>query len=373
MKFPIVSIALACAIPLSTGIANAQDDVAKELESAGRSLIENPRMQGLFRSVKEDPGAVADDPAEAVRKATELFRENQGSVDLEKVDTPENREKAKKAATRALDEASEMLPAATEALKEVPATRPAASTAIQAKPVAVPVEAAETPAVPDATREMVVQETTVEPIASAAPTEAQLPDSPALNGADIPDPEPLAPKYSLEPKSAKKAKKGDPQSMEITSAESIFDQKGGNLTFKGSVFLDHPEFQMKCDTLLIEMGGGGTAMPGAGGMSNFSRAIASGGMVEMKTISADGKTQIAMARRADYNKAAGLVTLSGGPPYIQDGDKFVQTTAEDAKIIMHLEEKRYEIIGDRSRIVIPMDGKDKSNGIFPGDALSLDR
>src|SRR5690606_3070525 len=101
------------------------------------------------------------------------------------------------------------------------------------------------------------------------------------------EPEPLSPKSSLEPKSQKKAKKDDPQSMEITSAESIFDQKGGDLTFKDNVFLDHPEFQMKCDTLRIEMGGGGTAMPGAGGMSNFSRAIASGGMVEMKTISAE--------------------------------------------------------------------------------------
>lgn len=377
MKFSNTLTATALAAFVASSFAVAQDDTAKELESAVRSQIENPRMQNLFRRVKEDPeGTVANakkDPDALLRDAAAKFNSDQAAQAIEKVDTPENRAKAKIVADKALDAVSEMVPEAEKMLEEVPATRPANPTAIKATPVAVPLEAADTPAVPDATREMVVQEENVEPIATAEPTVAQVPESPTLNNGDVPDPEPLAPMYSTEPKAVKKKKKDGKESMEITSAESIFDQKGGDLTFKGNVFLDHPQFEMKCDTLVIEMGGGGTAMPGAGGMSNFSRAIASGGMVEMKTLSADGKTQIAMARRADYNKVKGMVTLSGGPPYIQDGDKFVQTTAEDAKIIMYMEEKRYEIIGDRSRIVIPMEGGDKTEGIFPGNALSLDR
>lgn len=377
MKIFIHSIAAMGLILSGNSSVTAQDATTKQLESAGQSLIDNPRLQSLFRSVKEDPAAAAADakadPDEAVRKAARMFQESTKSVDLEKLDTPENREKAQKAATEATAKVAKMVPEAKEALKEVPATRPAANTSIKATPVAVPVEPTAAPAPPEASREMVVQEANIKPLATAAPTESNLPVSPVLNDADVPDPVALAPKYSTAPEPAKKKKKATKQSMEITSDSSTFDQKGGDLTFRGNVYLDHPDFKMKCDTLVIEMGGGGTAMPAAGGMSNFSRAIASGGMVEMKTVKPDGTTQTAIARRADYNKVEGMVTLSGGPPYIQDGDKFVQTTAEDARIIMYMADKRYEIIGDRSRIVIPMEGKDKSEGVFPGAAFDFNQ
>jgi len=377
MKTSNISIVAMCFFLSGSGIATAQDDTTKQLQSTGQSLIDNPRLQSLFRSVKEDPSAAVDslkaDPDDAVREATRVFQESTKSIDLKKIDTPENRAKAKTAATGATATVSKMVPAAKEALKEVPATRPAANRAIHATPVAVPVDPSAAPAPPEASREMVVQEATVEPIATAAPTEANLPASPVLSDADVPDPEPLTPKYNSKAEPEKKKKKDTKQSMEITADESTFDQKGGDLTFKGNVYLDHPDFKMKCDTLVIEMGGGGTAMPAAGGMSNFSRAIASGGMVEMTTIKPDGTTQTAISRRADYNKVEGMVTLSGGPPFIQDGEKFVQTTAEDARIIMYMADKRYEIIGDRSRIVIPMEGKDKTEGAFPGASFDFNQ
>ena len=100
--------------------------------------------------------------------------------------------------------------------------------------------------------------------------------------------------------------------------------------------------------------------------SAFKRAVASGGMVEIKRIAPDEKgkpkTQIAIARIADYNAVTKDIILSGGPPYIQDGDSFVKTNSEDARIIMR-GNGLYEITGstNRSQIVIPVkrEGDDK--------------
>ena len=65
---------------------------------------------------------------------------------------------------------------------------------------------------------------------------------------------------------------------------------------------------------------------GATEVGGMKRAVASGGMVEIKrTVIEDGKkkTQIALGRLVDYDAVAGDVVLSGGPPYIQDGDRIM--------------------------------------------------
>ena len=74
-------------------------------------------------------------------------------------------------------------------------------------------------------------------------------------------------------------------------------------------------------------------------------------------------TQIALARVADYDAIKGEFVLSGGPPYIQDGDKFIKTNSEDAQIIMR-KNGLYEILGstNRSTIVIPIEQDEKKPG-----------
>lgn len=150
------------------------------------------------------------------------------------------------------------------------------------------------------------------------------------------------------------------------------DNTKGLLVFTGDVFVDSPDYEMKCDRLEIHLADG-VGQDGSESESSFKRAIASGGMVEIKrfAIDEDGKkkTQIALGRRADYNALTQEFVLSGGPPYIQDGDRFVRTTSEDAKIIMR-GNGLYEITGttNRSHIVIPVDnkendGKKKKGGI----------
>jgi len=94
-------------------------------------------------------------------------------------------------------------------------------------------------------------------------------------------------------------------------------------------------------------------------------------MVEIKRTTRDekgkAKTQIAIARIAEYNAVTKDIILSGGPPYIQDGERFVKTNSEDARIIMR-GNGLYEITGsgNRSQIVIPVEQKENTKEGAPG-------
>jgi len=186
---------------------------------------------------------------------------------------------------------------------------------------------------------------------------------PDLGPNAVPEPVPLSKQFQKGPNGAYPS--ADRKHMEILAKESTMDNTKGVLYFTGNVFIDHPEFEIKCDKLEIQLAEG-VGMEGseASGQSdsNFKRAIASGGMVEIKRIAKDEKgrpkTQIAIARIADYNATTKDIVLSGGPPYIQDGDRFVKTNSEDSKIIMR-GNGLYEVTGSTNRvqIVIPIENK----------------
>jgi lipopolysaccharide export system protein LptA len=210
----------------------------------------------------------------------------------------------------------------------------------------------------------VVQETRAEPIAGAAPTTPMIPELPNLGPNAVPEPVPLSKQFQKGPNGAYPS--ADRRHMEILAKESIMDNTKGVLLFTGNVFIDHPDFEIKCDKLEIQLAEGvgmeGSEEAGESG-ANFKRAIASGGMVEIKRLAKDEKgrpkTQIAIARIADYNATTKDIVLSGGPPYIQDGDRFVKTNSEDSKIIMR-GNGLYEITGSTNRvqIVIPIENKE---------------
>ena len=147
------------------------------------------------------------------------------------------------------------------------------------------------------------------------------------------------------------------------------DDAKGLLTFRGNVVVDHPEFEMKCETLEIYLMKGSCLRS----YQKIRMRLSSARLHPVAWSKFDAsapteKTQIAMARRADYNAVTKDIILSGGPPYIQDGDSFIETSSADAKIIMRGTGK-YEITGsdagpqNRSRIVIPVKGGDKAKGI----------
>jgi lipopolysaccharide export system protein LptA len=361
----------------------AQNEALDEAKDKAGSILSDPRLRNMLRPIKEDPGAALEnlkqDPDDMVREATRLFNENKGSIDTEKV-TATVKEVAAKAEKEGLvDKARSSLSDVMDkpVPVDVPATRPAPGISGGAPtPVAMPIEAnaaadtepgapapGNTATAPDA----VIGNSSVESIAGAAPTTPRIPDSPGLTPDEIPAPQPLtktrtAGKGKAFPTAGKKT-------MEILSKKCVMDDGKDILLFTGDVFIDHPEFEIKCDKLEITMADG-SGMEGekkSESSSNFKRAIASGGMVEITRYAYDDKgkptTQIALARVADYDAIKGEFVLSGGPPYIQDGDKFIKTNSEDAQIIMR-KNGLYEILGstNRSTIVIPIEQDEKKPG-----------
>jgi lipopolysaccharide export system protein LptA len=389
-------VALACGAPIP---AASQEDLAAEAKDKANSIMGDPRLRNMLRTVKEDPAAALEeakidpenldasglDPDEAVRQMTKAFADNKNKVDPEKLKSAVATVKESGLVEKATEAVKQLAPEAAAIIEDVPATRPAPGISGGVPtPVAMPVEPGETIAAANApalsanlpsaigslqadAESPAMANTAVDAIAGATPTQPMIPDSPGLTPDEIPAPQPLAKKYAAGPGGAYPA--ADKQHMEILSKESVMDNAKGILLFTGDVLIDHPEFEIKCDKLEIHMAKG-VGMDGteAGeSASAFKRAIASGGMVEIKRVAPDEKgkpkTQIAIARIADYNAVTKDIILSGGPPYIQDGDRFVKTNSEDAQIIMR-GNGLYEITGssNRSQIVIPVEQKGGDKG-----------
>ncbi|MEM6278144.1 MAG: LptA/OstA family protein [Verrucomicrobiota bacterium] len=415
---------------------HSQNSALDEAEEAGRNLFDNPDFQNVLRSVKKDPEgtveSITGDHEGSVREATQLFMDGKRELESSSLNTPENREKFQRISDAAVTRATEMAseneevvaearaaiqgtpaapaapaapvvaspvaaqpsggtapsnpvasdlpspPPASEAIPAaVPATRPASSSTRFVTPITMPEENAATPLAADMAPQPVVQDESVQPIASAAPTEQRIPDLPGLDPGSVPAPQPLSPKYDTK-KGGYSAAAGTNE-MVITARNSVMDNNTGLLTFTGDVFVDYPDFDIKCDRLEIYMDQTPGAAPTEGGGS-FKKAIASGGMVEIQRIGEGGKKQTALAKRAEFDNLTKDVILSGGPPYIQDGDSFVETNSADAKIIMRGTGK-YEITGSdagtkgRSRIVIPVkdSGQNADTGIGGGLGGILDR
>ncbi|MDF1658436.1 MAG: LptA/OstA family protein [Verrucomicrobiales bacterium] len=391
----------------------AQESAAEQAESAGRTLFDSPGFQNVLRSVKKDPEAtvssIKEDPENSVREATQMFLQGKEKLESSSLNTAENREKARQLTETAVSTVTEMAennedvvsearaaieaaagteiptavteqiePVATALQSNVPATRPAATATQFVTPIAMPNEDSAVPLAADAIPMPVVQNESIEPIANAEPTQQQIPDSPELDPGNIPAPQPLSPKYDTTSGSHRGGTGGNNE-MVITSRSSVMDNNSGILTFTGDVFVDYPDFDIKCDRLEIFMDKVSGGPPTEGGGS-FKKAVASGGMVEIIRMAAGGKKQVAIARRAEFDKLTNDVVLSGGPPYIQDGDSYVETSSADAKIIMRGNGK-YEITGSdagtkgRSRIVIPVrdTGQNTDAGIGGGLGGILDR
>lgn len=127
--------------------------------------------------------------------------------------------------------------------------------------------------------------------------------------------------------------------MEITSNESEMDSANHLVTFAGDVYVKHPGFTLKGEKLIIYLHED-EAQPGAAPAGAdedrppFKRAIATGPMVEIERMGAEGKVQIAKARRADYNALTGDIELSGGPPTLQNGESLVAPQGPDTKIFL---------------------------------------
>lgn len=394
--------------------AAAQNDSTKQLENAGRSILSDPRLQSVIRNAKENPAEALKTDGLSVDDAVRDFQSRTSGIKADDLKAAARKAQADGTIERALNKANEVLrdqgpavaaeikaktnPAPPEAAPEpatetteptatedspparivaepaVPATRPAPGVVGGAPaPIAMPIEVPEeapavarraieaTPATIGSEPGTVVGEGTAEPIVGAGPTAPMIPDSPTLRGDDFPAPKPLAKKYATGPGGVHSA--APKKHLEIKAREAVMDDTAGQLSFLHEVFLDGPDYQMRCDKLVIYIDKSASGEDETGAMR---RAVASGGMVEIKRVTVDDKgkpkTQIALGRHADYDAVSGEFVLSGGPPYMQDGDRFVKTTSQDSKIIMR-KNGLYEITGSTNRIniSIPIED-DKSKG-----------
>ncbi|MEM1440986.1 MAG: LptA/OstA family protein [Verrucomicrobiota bacterium] len=434
MKTIFPGLATALLLLSSPSFLSAQNSDAERVEEAGRNLFESPDFQNVLRSVKKDPEKAVESMTgnheSSVRQATELFMEGKKEFENSTLNTQENRDKVQRISEAAVSRATEMasenedavaearaaiqgtpldaaipsavaspvVPAPAEPTAEtptaepvaavpvppanVPATRPASSSIRFVTPISMPEETVAKPLAADMTPEPVVQNESIEPIASAAPTEQLIPEIPELDPGSIPAPRPLSPMYDTK-KGGHSAGAG-PDEMVILSKHSIMDPKTGILTFTGNVFVESPDFDLKCDRLEIYTDQKQGAAPTESGGS-LKKAIASGGMVEITRIVEGGDNQIALAKRAEFDNITKDVVLSGGPPYLHvqnsvEGDSYIETQSADAKIVMRGNGK-YEITGSdagtkgRSRIVIPVkdSGQNADTGIGGGLGGILDR
>lgn len=200
------------------------------------------------------------------------------------------------------------------------------------------------------------------PSRSAGPMAPQIPDSPELFSGSVPAPEPLKPRYpkpeKFNPgKEFSKPSGPDPEddTMVITANRSEMDNNKKTLNFSGNVVVEMKDMEMTCDNLLVKLDS----------KQQMEEIIATGGTVQIKRIGEEGKLQVAKARRASHVAATQVTTLSGGPPYLQDGDRYVNTDSEDARIVLS-GDGTYRVDSPkgpgRSVIVVPISGAKKLTG-----------
>ncbi|MCB1231392.1 MAG: hypothetical protein KDN19_14055, partial [Verrucomicrobiae bacterium] len=178
--------------------------------------------------------------------------------------------------------------------------------------------------------------------------------------ANIPPPVPLEPRYEKE-------KGASGEVMQISSDETVMNNEQHLITFTGQVIVvnPNPNFKMTSDRLDVWMNEEDSATESApkpegqsGGSPSFKKAIATGGMVEIEKLDANGKVQVAKARKAEYDAITEDIILTGGPPTLQSESGFVNPKSPDAVIILR-KDGNHEIQGGsgRSTIEIPLPKK----------------
>lgn len=338
----------------STAPAMAQNDSSSNRSTVESitsrlpaSVMENERAAGVANAVKSRVGDELEGKSteEVIRAAQQRLSSLRGGGSTTITDVP------------------------AAAATATAATAAAAPAAVQAAPVAAPVAAPMTaqPTTPAPPAAATAASTPPATPAATPAADAPRPAAPApaliASPGEVPAPVPLRPRYEKERSAS--------QAMEIESDESTMDNNQRIVTFQGNVYVNHPEFKLSSDHLEIylneESNLDGTQSAAAAKESDdnappFKRAIATGGMVEIEKIGADGKAQIAKAKKADYDALTGDIVLSGGPPTLQSGTGFINPSSPDALIILR-GSGQHEVkggTGGRNKFSIPIKGGAKT-------------
>jgi lipopolysaccharide transport protein LptA len=377
--------------------------IAQEGNSAYKDLLENKHTQDILRSLKNDPEKAAkaaqNNPDELIRNATAIFAEKQKKTNPGEVSATRSKTSQADRAlanmknliarpvpgdTQALpvpvnnirnlkvdsSKISKLKEAAKETIPElsnlIPNDPPSKPT-IQGVPKLPEIKAVHRPV--ETVAELNTSPLNVSPrdappapLRNMEPTVPQIPDSPELFSS-APKPEALGRRYPKPKKFQPAIAAADENSstpkpksdtMVITSSESEMDNKNHELTFRGDVLVEMDGMELRCDTLYVYLDD----------KNEMKTIVATGGMVEIKKIGEGGKLQVAKARRAEHVAATSTTTLSGGPPYLQNGDQYVNTDSEDSKIILGGDGK-YKVLSPKAKgrtvIVVPIGNGKKFN------------
>lgn len=411
-------IALGFFVSLSLPFADAQES---RPNSSVSEILRNSDLQDILTSAKNEPEKAiekaTENPDEIMRNVTAIIADQQGKKDpdavpatrssksqtdaalenlrrqfsasensgegnrsvpemekLKDVDLSSDRiDSVKKAAREAIPELGNMLSDSTPestppGAADAPAP-PTPPTPTAPTPVA-PQERAISPSIAQPTNSRAAGAPLVVasgsppalPSRSAGPMAPEIPDSPELFSDSVPAPQPLKPRYpkpeKFNPgKEFNKPSGPDPEddTMVITANRSEMDNNNKTLNFSGNVVVEMKDMEMTCDNLLVKLDS----------KQQMEEIIATGGTVQIKRIGEEGKLQVAKARRASHVAATQVTTLSGGPPYLQDGDRYVNTDSEDARIVLS-GDGTYRVDSPkgpgRSVIVVPISGAKKLTG-----------
>ena len=213
------------------------------------------------------------------------------------------------------------------------------------------------------------------PSRGSDPIPSVIPEFDELFAGPTPAPRALAPRYpkpskfqpskNLPSNNSNPSKpKPDENTMVITASETVMDRPKQKLTFRGDVILEMQDMEMKCENLIVDLDSN----------NQMKMVTATGGLVQVKRIVFEnGKpvTQVAKARKAVHVAATKVTTLSGGPPYLQNGDQYINTSSEDSVIELDGITQKYRVGGpkaetknpnQRSVIVVPIGNAKQFSG-----------
>ncbi len=379
--------------------------------SALNNILQNNDVQQILSSAKNNPEAmvnkVRQNPDEIVRSATAIFADQQRDKDAnavpatrssvsqtdkslanlrrtfaspvdpnaEPVKIPEFNvdqsqiNQAKSAAQSAAQELVNKLgpidpisrPVASQPVSAAPPMRSTPGVAPTPAPIATP-RAAATPPQPSIAYD--ASQAPAIPTRSTEPTPQMIPDSPELFSSAAapsaikpryPKPSKFRPDKDLIPASTASNQKPEDNTMVITASTTEANQKAKTIVFKGDVVVQMRGMEMKCDHLLVNLDD----------KQQMKEVTATGGMVEIRRVGDQKQLQIVKARKAHHVAATNVTTLSGGPPYIQNGDQYVNTDSQDSRIVL-TGDGRYKIDAPkgqgRSVLVVPIAGAGKITG-----------
>jgi lipopolysaccharide transport protein LptA len=119
----------------------------------------------------------------------------------------------------------------------------------------------------------------------------------------------------------------------LAQGGSTFDSKANLVVFEQDVVVNHPQFDLVCDKLIVFLKKQAEEEDSA-----LDKAIATGKRVTVRKTGADGEVQIGQARKVTFEGKSGDVILEDWPQ-VQTDTRLIQAKSQDTIIILNQDGK----------------------------------